>query len=332
MSLSEILCAPEMLAARREVENRLVEIGNTSMFTEKTAEMYHYGIGKGMRFRPLLAYLGNYLVGGKGVGLAPLGTALELLHKASLVHDDLVDGDSLRRGRCTFHRCYGNREAVLMGDLLVSAAFSQVYLLEEAHGQAICLQVQKTLAELAFTLSRGVLREIEVEGVCQDLDTIYRVMYEKTAIFLEKSLALGGLLGGADTAEKAALGELGKYLGLAFQVINDFNNVRPGEEWHRGRAGSDLEQQKATLLSYSMERAKEPGSEVALSDDDGLLRLARSYYLPLMEQCAARLEILPESPWRERLQDLEGCVLELWSWQRGLTGDRKPACTSSSGS
>lgn len=325
MSLGEIFCAPEMTAARREVEGQLENVETAGCFTEKTAEMYQYVIGTGMRFRPLLAYLGNFLVKGRGNSLTPLGAALELLHKASLVHDDLIDGDALRRGRCTFHRRYGNREAVLMGDLLVGAAFRQTALLRQFHGQEACLQVQEALAELAFTLSRGVLREIEQEGVFQDQNTIYQVMYEKTAIFLEKSLVLGGLLGGADAEKEAALKELGKNLGLVFQVVNDFNNVRSGEQQNRGRSGGDLVQQKATLLSYSLDRPEGLGGKDLLSDDEGLLRLARVYYLPLLEQCAASLERLPDSPWRQKLQDLESCVLELWSWDKGFTGDKEPA-------
>lgn len=221
MGIISILFTEELRSACVEVEREMKE--QASIFSGKNREMFEYAVEGGMRFRPMLVYLGSYLLGGSSKTLAPAAAALELLHKASLVHDDLIDGDAFRRGRPSFHTRFGDREAVLMGDLLVAAAFKKLQQLREtAHPDAF-FQVNDLILHLYFTLSRGVLRELEGEGSYDDREEIEGIMYEKTAVFLETCLCCGALLGNneARAEELQALARLGKNLGLVFQILND---------------------------------------------------------------------------------------------------------------
>ncbi len=195
----------------------------------------------GKRFRPTLV-----LLAAKGFGRvtdeAIFGAVVvELIHTATLIHDDSVDKSLLRRGLPTVNSAFNNDTAILMGDYLYSKAFS--ILVTKRMYEAMDL-----LADATHRMSQGELRQIEQKNRLDLTEQEYlRVIDEKTACLMSAGCELGANEGGADAKRRAALHRFGRALGLAFQITDDLMDYL-GAETVTGKAmGNDLDGGKITL-------------------------------------------------------------------------------------
>lgn len=143
--------------------------------------------------------------------LYKLALILELLHSASLVHDDIVDGDIIRRGEATINHVFGNKIAVLAGDTLFSYAFALVTeMYSKVYGQHI--------TNLALSMC---MAELEQANEVTSLESYLSVIYGKTAKFMSICCELGGIIGGANEEVISSLSAYGEALGMAYQIIDD---------------------------------------------------------------------------------------------------------------
>ncbi len=209
----------------------------------------------GKRIRPILLLAACDAVGGEPEDALPAACALEMIHTYSLVHDDLpaMDDDDLRRGVPTNHCVYGEATAILAGDALLTEAFALLSRPDVMTGVAAStrLEMIQILAHHAGTrgMVGGQMVDMEVEGLQVDLPVLEYIHTHKTGALILASVALGGLVGGADRVQMEALGRYAKACGLAFQIADDVLDV-VAEQGHLGKnIGSDEKRGKTTYAS-----------------------------------------------------------------------------------
>ena len=197
----------------------------------------------GKRLRPALFLLAAR--GGASFDRAramPIAVALELIHTASLVHDDVIDEADTRRGAATTNAKWGNQIAILSGDYIFARAFKLIA--EKEYDSSIYVK----LAQLVCTLSEGeILQDHTVYQVPKSERVYYERIRKKTADFLEVCCELGAMIGGMSVADTANMAQYGQAIGMAFQITDDLLDFRQTSE-HIGKpAGRDLAQGFVTL-------------------------------------------------------------------------------------
>ncbi|HBT79055.1 MAG TPA: trans-hexaprenyltranstransferase [Selenomonas sp.] len=197
----------------------------------------------GKRIRPALCLLAAH--GGPKFELArvmPLAAALELIHTASLVHDDVIDAADTRRGAATVNARWNNQVAILSGDFVFARAFAMVA--EQGYGKSVL----KGLADLVGNLSIGeIIQDRNVYKASRDVADYYARIKKKTADFLETCCALGAEVGGMTQEEVARLADYGHAIGMAFQITDDLLDILETEEQTGKPAGNDIRQGILTL-------------------------------------------------------------------------------------
>ncbi|HVJ07949.1 MAG TPA: polyprenyl synthetase family protein [Acidisarcina sp.] len=196
--------------------------------------------GGGKRIRPSLLLLSAKSQGYNGNGMIRLGVVVEMLHTATLVHDDIIDGADKRRGRPSANTTWGNEKCVLAGDWLYMQAFR--IALDEHNFKVLDL-----LISLTQQMVEGELLQIEKLGRLVTEAEYYDLIYRKTACLFHVSMRLGSVLAGASDAVETALGEYGRNLGLAFQIVDDVLDLTASEKVLGKPVASDLREGKATL-------------------------------------------------------------------------------------
>jgi octaprenyl-diphosphate synthase len=203
----------------------------------------------GKRLRPALLLLICGALGYTGAQRFNLAAVVEFIHTATLLHDDVVDASTLRRGRATANESFGNPASVLVGDFLYSRAFQMML----DTGQ---MRVMEILADATNVIAEGeVLQLMNMHDASLNEVDYLRVIRSKTAKLFEASARLGAVLAGADAALEQACADYGQALGTAFQVIDDVLDY-DGNTGEMGKnLGDDLREGKATLpLIAAMER------------------------------------------------------------------------------
>ena len=195
--------------------------------------------GGGKRIRPSLLLLSAHMLGYSGPGAIRLGTVVEMVHTATLVHDDIIDGANTRRGRPSANTTWGNEKCVLAGDWLYMQAF-RVALEEKS------LRVLDLLIGLTQQMVEGELLQIQKLGKAVSEAEYYDLIYRKTACLFAVSMRLGAVLAGAGEAEENSLA-YGRAVGLAFQIVDDVLDLTSTEEVLGKPVASDLREGKATL-------------------------------------------------------------------------------------
>ncbi len=195
----------------------------------------------GKRLRPALVILAAGDPGKSNDATITAGGVVEMIHTATLLHDDVVDASGLRRGRPTLNARFGDGPAILMADYIYSRAIT---LLVEAE----LTQVLSLLAWTVHKMSIGELLQLELkERGPLDREAYYQVIYEKTARLIEGSCRSGGILGGRNNSEVEALGTYGRAMGLSFQIVDDILDYQSDEDTLGKPVGSDLSEGKQTL-------------------------------------------------------------------------------------
>jgi octaprenyl-diphosphate synthase len=272
----------------------------------------------GKRIRPRLVLLFAGALGFQGPERYTLAATVEFIHTATLLHDDVVDESSLRRGRDTANAVFGNAASVLVGDFLYSRAFQMMVSVNN-------LRVLDVLADATNVIAEGeVLQLMNMHDADLAVDEYLRVIRFKTAKLFEASARLGALLAGADATTEESCADYGRSLGTAFQLVDDLLDY-DGETHELGKnVGDDLREGKPTLpllvaMARSgpgerdmMRRAIEYGEVARLADivtvvrQTGALDAARQVARDEAAKARACLHGLPTSPQRDAL--LELCV------------------------
>ena len=204
----------------------------------------------GKRLRPALLLLVCGALGYQGTQRFNLAAVVEFIHTATLLHDDVVDESTLRRGRATANESFGNPASVLVGDFLYSRAFQMML-------DAGQMRIMEILADATNVIAEGeVLQLMNMHDASLDESGYLKVIRSKTAKLFEASARLGAVLAGADSSVEQACASYGQALGTAFQVIDDVLDY-DGDAGEMGKnLGDDLREGKATLpLIAAMQRA-----------------------------------------------------------------------------
>ena len=195
----------------------------------------------GKRLRPALLLLVSGALGCENTHRHTLAAVVEFIHTATLLHDDVVDESTLRRGRETANERFGNAASVLVGDFLYSRAFQMMV-------DADNMRVMQVLSDATNVIAEGeVLQLMNMRDATLDEAAYLRVIRSKTAKLFEASARLAAILMGADTATEEACATYGQALGTAFQVIDDVLDYE-GDAAELGKnLGDDLREGKVTL-------------------------------------------------------------------------------------
>ena len=219
--------------------------------------------GGGKRIRPALLLLSARLFNYQGTGAVKLASVVEIIHTATLVHDDIIDEALTRRGRPAANTQWGNSKCVLAGDWLYMQAFK--IAVQERN-----FRILDVLIELTQQMVEGELLQMEKLGKLispqEHLDLIYR----KTACLFSVCMRVGGILGGATAEQEERLGQYGRDLGLAFQIVDDVLDLTASERVLGKPVASDLREGKATMaIIHALERctpAERKQIETVLTD------------------------------------------------------------------
>jgi len=219
--------------------DQVAEKNQPSSFYEPVRYILKAG---GKRIRPILVILACKSVGGKIEACLNSAVAIELLHNFTLVHDDIMDQDDLRRGRLTVHKKWDEATAILAGDGLVALAYK--YLLKTKH---------KKIREISEIFTNGIIELCEGQALDKEFENEFKIdlaqyismIEKKTALLLMISLEIGAIIGGGNYSERKLLREFAKELGCAFQIQDDLLDI---EETSGKTYGSDIQQRKKTFL------------------------------------------------------------------------------------
>ncbi|MCU0497914.1 MAG: polyprenyl synthetase family protein [Anaerolineae bacterium] len=256
----------------------------------------------GKRIRPRMVLLSYLACGGRDIErVIPVASAVELVHTASVVHDDINDHGIVRRGRPSVNSIWGRTFALLTGDFL----FTKVYELMAPFGDLNIL-----LADATIALVEGeTLQASAVKDNNFTRQVYYDIIARKTAALFKSGAMLGAKLANAPASYVEVLGNYGFNLGLAFQIIDDVLDLTGNTEQLGKTAGIDLEQGRGFAAVYEggqdlMESIKRK----VLKGD--VLQEAREQAQQLIDMAVIGLNILPETPERDDLIDLSHLVID----------------------
>jgi len=196
--------------------------------------------GGGKRIRPMLLLLSAKLFNYQGRGAVKLGAVMEIIHTATLVHDDIIDEAQTRRGRPAANTQWGNSKCVLAGDWLYMQAFK--IAVQERN-----FRILDTLIDLTQQMVEGELLQIERLGKLISLDEHFDLIYRKTACLFSVCMRIGAILGGATAEQEENLAQYGRDLGMAFQIVDDVLDLTASEDVLGKPVASDLREGKVTM-------------------------------------------------------------------------------------
>ena len=201
----------------------------------------------GKRIRPALTLISAQLCHYEGQRHITLAAAVEFIHTATLLHDDVVDESALRRGLATAHELFGNKASILVGDFLLSQAFQ----LMVSDGSVKALKI---LSDAAAVISKGEVMQLMTEGQPETtIEKYLQVISSKTAVLFAAACELGAVVSGQERHEEA-LREFGIYIGLAFQLVDDVLDYAADSQTMGKNTGDDFQEGKITLpviLAYN---------------------------------------------------------------------------------
>ena len=216
-------------------------------------EVAHHLIDSGgKRFRPLLLLISSGICGYRGDQRFPMAAAMEFIHTATLLHDDVIDQATIRRGKTSANNVFGNAVSVLVGDFL---CFKSFRLLTEAGN----LDILQLISRIAYIMSEGEVFQLIKRGDINLTEEEYLTIIEKkTAVLISAACATGAILGSASPEKIDALSQFGKNIGMAFQITDDILDYTGKEQEFGKSIGKDLEEGKITLpLIFAIKQSTE---------------------------------------------------------------------------
>ncbi len=277
----------------------------------------HYIIESGgKRLRPLLVLLAARALGYAGKHHITLATLIEFMHTSTLLHDDVVDESSMRRGKQTANDHWGNAPSVLVGDFLYSRSFQMMV-------EVGSMRVMEILSAATCTIAEGeVLQLTNIGNPNVDEAAYFETIQGKTAMLFEAASHSGAVLADASPEQEEALKLYGRYLGLAFQLIDDLLDYQGDADTMGKNVGDDLAEGKPTLpLIEAMNRGTDEQAQLirktirkggldrlddvlAIVSDTGALDYTRRRAEEMADKALAQLNVLPESRYRDTMADL----------------------------
>src|SRR5437870_3020631 len=204
--------------------------------------------GGGKRIRPALLLLSSKLFNYQGRGAIRLGAVVEIIHTATLVHDDIIDEAQIRRGRPAANTQWGNSKCVLAGDWLYMQAFK--IAVQERN-----FRILDTLIDLTQQMVEGELLQMEKLGKLISLDEHFDLIYRKTACLFSVCMRMGGILAGSSTEQEESLAQYGHGLGMACQITAEVLDLTASENVLGKPVASDLREGKVTMaVIHALER------------------------------------------------------------------------------
>ena len=279
----------------------------------------------GKRLRPALLILSHKTLGRAQTSenIVRLATVMEMLHTATLVHDDIIDNAATRRSQPSINARFGNQTAVLMGDWLYMSAF-------ETSLQERSLEILDILTELTRKMTEGELMQLTMLGRTNITEAEYfDILQRKTAFLFSACCEIGAILGGASKEERTALREYGKNLGTSFQLADDLLDFTAKDEVLGKASGADLLEGKLTLplillsdkepkIALELEGIMRNGNYKNGSRQDllnklqetGVLSETRKIAYDFSKKAQKNLEVLPKTEYRLALEEIPTYMIE----------------------
>ena len=305
------LVSDEMEAVNREIQSRLAS--DVVLINQLGAYIINSG---GKRLRPLLVLLAARAFGYQGTDMAKLAAIIEFIHTATLLHDDVVDASELRRGNATANAVFGNEASVLVGDFLYSRSFEMMVELNN-------MRIMDILAGTTNTIAEGEVMQLMN---CNDPDTsedqYMAVIYNKTAKLFEAATRLGAIISEQPQEIETGMAKYGKYLGTAFQLVDDLLDYSGSNEDLGKNVGDDLAEGKPTLPLIHALREGDAGQKkiirkaiehggldcieaiMGIIESTGSIAYTARQAEAQAELARAELAPVPDSPFRQALIDL----------------------------
>lgn len=238
---------PELL----RVEEALRDALDSNVHTMLAVSRYILDAG-GKRIRPSLVLLSAKALGETPERAVDVAASVELIHMATLLHDDVIDGAESRRGRRTANFSWGNQVPVLAGDYMLAKATGLLARVGD-------LRLIQALSEATTAMSEGEVSQIETRGEITSLPTYLSIIRQKTAEFMSGCCRMGAILAGASKSQEEALAQYGINLGMAFQITDDLLDFI-GDPAQTGKpVGGDIREGKVTLpLILALEKSDSP--------------------------------------------------------------------------
>jgi octaprenyl-diphosphate synthase len=279
--------------------------------------------GGGKRLRPLIVLLAARACGYAGSSHIDAAAFIEFIHTATLLHDDVVDGSSRRRGRDTANAVYGNQASVLVGDFVYSRAFQMMAAIGSQ-------RVMEIMSEATNVIAEGEVLQLMNAGDPTTTQQRYlEVIYRKTARLFESGAEVAAVLAGASPSLQRALAAYGRHLGTAYQLVDDVLDYRSDPAERGKNLGDDLAEGKPTLpLIQALRQTQDPAVRDAIRgaiENGGLERLddilvaiestgSLEYTRRLAQDEAGKaltaLHALPETPYKHGLAALARFAVE----------------------
>ncbi|WP_298492542.1 polyprenyl synthetase family protein [uncultured Maritimibacter sp.] len=286
---------------------------------EVTAHLIEAG---GKRLRPMLTLAAARMCGYEGNKHVTLATAIEFIHTATLLHDDVVDESAQRRGRPTANLLWDNKSSVLVGDYLLARAFQ---LMTETGS----LRILAVLSNASATITEGeVLQLTAAQDIGTSEEIYFKVVRGKTAALFSAATEASGILAGVSEEQIKALFDYGDALGIAFQVVDDLLDFWGGDAIGKN-VGDDFRDRKITLplikaiaaaddeerlfwkrtLEKNDQRDGDLEHALELMNRHGALEATRAAAIDWADKAKAALVVLPEHPIRDMLDDIADYVV-----------------------
>ncbi|GAB4310589.1 MAG: short chain isoprenyl diphosphate synthase IdsA [Methanobacteriaceae archaeon] len=310
----------------KEINKSLVTIDPESL--RKASE--HLIKAGGKKLRPSLVVLSCEAVGGKPENALKTAAAMELIHTFSLIHDDIMDKDELRRGEPSVHVLWGEPMAILAGDTIFSKAFDAILETEiNDVSSSRVLEALKTVVDSCIKICEGQACDMGFEEKFDVKEKEYlNMIYKKTAALIAAATRSGAILGGGSPEQVEALSEYGRLIGMAFQIQDDYLDVISDAEEIGKPAGSDIVEGKMTLMVvHTIEKASPEDKEklisilksnredqveeaISLFEKYDSIEYTRNIALNNVKQAKELLNILDDSESKDALLNIADFVLQ----------------------
>src|SRR5579863_4095998 len=319
MTLEEIraLVQPDLASVNEVIRARLK---SAVPLVDQIAE--HIISGGGKRLRPMLVVLAARACQVEGEAHVAAAAFIEFIHTATLLHDDVVDGSSLRRGRDTANRVFGNQASVLVGDFVYSRAFQMMAALGRQ-------PVMEIMAEATNVIAEGeVLQLMNARDPDTTEERYLEVIYRKTAKLFEAGAEVAAVLANVPAEVRRSLAAYGRHLGTAYQLVDDMLDYRSNPKERGKNLGDDLAEGKPTLpLIHALRHGSDPQRAaireairrgglaqlepvIAAIDATGGLDYSAELARRQSEEAVHALEPLADSPYKQALVGLAHFAVE----------------------
>ena len=305
--------------------DKLINSYITSNVTPVISELSNHLINAGgKRLRPLLTLAASDLCNYSGASHIKLAAAIEFIHTATLLHDDVVDESFQRRGKPTANILWDNQSSVLVGDYLFSKSFQ---LMVETGS----LKVLSILADASSTISEGEILQLSaVKNIKTDESAYFKIIEGKTAALFSAATEVGAVISNVEDKEADALANFGKALGISFQITDDLLDYVGSEEVLGKNIGDDFKEGKVTLplikaisksskeekrfweevINKGMQKSSDLEHALLLMRQHNVFDETRSEAIKWSKKARNYLDIFPESKTKVILQELTSFVVE----------------------